>query len=87
VTRKSDPPSDDDDRVATVITRYDRGAITLGTAARLAGVDRWTMRERLREHGVDLRLGLADDADTQREIQAAGELTFDDADSRTSNSE
>jgi predicted HTH domain antitoxin len=82
VTRKSDPPSDDD-RVAAVITRYDRGAITLGTAARLAGVDRWTMRERLHEHGVNLRLGLADDADAQREIQAASGLTFDDVDSRT----
>jgi len=82
VTRESD-----DDRVATVITRYDHGAITLGTAARLAGVDRWTMRERLREHGVDLRLGLADDADAQREIQAASELAFDDADSRTPDSE
>lgn len=86
MTRKSDPPSDDD-RVATVITRYDRGAITLGTAARLAGVDRWTMRERLREHEVDLRLGLADDADAQTERQAASELTFDDTDSRTPDSE
>lgn len=82
MTRESD-----DDRVATVITRYDRGAITLGTAARLAGVDRWTMRERLREHGVDLRLGLDDDADAQREIQAASELAFDDVDSRTPDSE
>lgn len=86
MTRKSDPLSDDD-RVATVITCYDRGAITLGTAARLAGVDRWTMRERLREHGVNLRLGLADDADAQREIQAASELTLNDADSRTPDSE
>lgn len=45
------------------------------------------MRERLREHGVNLRLGLADDADAQREIQAASELTFDDMDSRTPDSE
>lgn len=45
------------------------------------------MRERLCEHGVNLRLGLADDADAQREIQAASELAFDDADSRTPDSE
>jgi len=41
----------------------------------------------LREHGVDLRLGLADDADAQTERQAASELTFDDTDSRTPDSE
>ncbi len=45
------------------------------------------MRERLREHGVNLRLGLDDDADAQREIQAASELTFDDVDGRTADSE
>lgn len=53
----------------------------------LVRIVRWTVRERLRKHGVNLRLRLADDADAQREIQAASELTFDDVDGRTADSE
>ncbi len=37
------------------------------------------MRDLLREHGVDLRLGVADKADARREAEAADELVFDDA--------
>lgn len=50
-----------------------RERITLGEAARLGDVDRWTMRDVLREHGADSRLGLADEADAAYESQAANE--------------
>lgn len=69
----------ENDRVAAAVALYDHERITLGEAARLADVDRWTMRDLLREHGVNLRFGLADKADAQREVQAAEELSFEDA--------
>ena len=50
----------------------------LGDAARLADVDRWTMRDILREHGVELRLGLVDEEDAAYEAEAATELEFGD---------
>ncbi|MCY4731110.1 UPF0175 family protein [Natronomonas gomsonensis] len=61
----------------------------LGDAARLADVDRWTMRDILREHGVELRLGLVDEEDAAYEAEAATELEFDDesADNETSDSQ
>jgi len=55
--------------------------ITLGDAARLADADRWTMRDILREHGVELRLGLADEDDAAYEVEAASELEFGGEDS------
>jgi len=64
------------DRIAAAVALYEREAITLGDAARLADVDRWTMRNILREHDVDLRLGLADEADVADEVDAANKLTF-----------
>jgi hypothetical protein len=39
------------------------------------------MRDILREHGVELRLGLADEDDAAYEVEAASELEFDDEDS------
>lgn len=75
------------ERVAAAVALYEREAITLGDAARLADTDRWTMRDILREHGVDLRLGLVDEADATAEVEAATELTFteprDDEESAT----
>jgi predicted HTH domain antitoxin len=70
----------DNERVAAAVALYEREAITLGDAARLADVDRWTMRDILREHGVELRLGLADEADAEYEVEAAEELEFTDQD-------
>ena len=68
----------ENERVAAAVALYEQEAITLGDAARLADVDRWTMREILREHGVELQLGLADEADAEYETGAAGTLEFTD---------
>ena len=70
----------ENERVAAAVALYEREAITLGDAARLADVDRWTMRDILREHGVELRLGLTDEADAEYESKAAEELEFVDGD-------
>lgn len=66
------------DRIAAVVALYDAGNITLGTAARLADVNRFEMRDILREHGVDLRIGLMDETDAEAEVEAAHDLTFSD---------
>jgi predicted HTH domain antitoxin len=68
----------ENERIAAAVVLYEREQITLGDAARLAEVDRWTMRDILREHGVDLRLGLVDEDDAAYEVEAANELEFDD---------
>jgi len=70
----------ENERIAAAVALYERERITLGDAARLAAVDRWTMREILREHGVELRLGLGND-DVADEVAAARELEFDCDDS------
>jgi predicted HTH domain antitoxin len=69
------------ERIAAAVALYERERITLGDAARLAAVDRWTMRDILREHGVEVRLGLVDEDDAAYEAEAARELEFDDEDS------
>jgi predicted HTH domain antitoxin len=53
---------------------YDDGEITLGTAARLAGLDRFEMRDLLRQEGVELRFGPEDMADARDEIDTARNL-------------
>jgi len=63
------------------VALYERERITLGDAARLADVDRWTVRDIFREHGVELRPGLVDEDDAAYEGEAANELEFDDEDS------
>lgn len=70
----------ENERVAAAVALYEREAITLGDAARLTDVDRWMMRDILCEHGVELRLGLADEADAAYEVEAATELEFADGD-------
>jgi predicted HTH domain antitoxin len=65
-------------RIAAAVALYERERITLGDAARIADVDRWTMRDLLREHNVELRLGLVDEEDATYEVEAATELEFDD---------
>ena len=71
----------ENERIAAAVALYDRERITLGDAARLADVDRWTMRDILREHGIELPLGLVDEDDAAYEVEAARELEFDDEDS------
>ena len=71
----------ENERIAAAVALYERERITLGDAARLAAVDRWTMRDILREHGVELRFGLADEDDAAYEVEAANALEFDDEDS------
>ncbi|WP_311172625.1 UPF0175 family protein [Halobellus ordinarius] len=71
----------ENERIAAAVALYNRERITLGDAARLADVDRWTMRDILREHGVELRIGLTDEEDAAYETAAAADLEFDDADS------
>ena len=71
----------ENERIAAAVALYERERITLGDAARLAAVDRWTMREALREHGVKLRLGLVDEDDVAHEVEAASELEFGDENS------
>lgn len=66
----------ENERIAAAVALYEREEITLGDAARLAAVDRWTMRDLLREHGVDLRIGLADAEEAADEVAAARELEF-----------
>jgi len=66
--------SNPDARIAAAVSLYADEAITLGTAARLAGVTRFEMRDVLREEGVELRIGPEDMADARREIDAARDL-------------
>jgi predicted HTH domain antitoxin len=80
----------DNERLVAAVTLYENETITFGDAARLAGEDRWIMREILRDHGVDLRLGLADETDAEYEAEAARTLEFGDEDGeedRTTSSE
>jgi len=66
--------SNPDARIAAAVSLYADEAITLGTAARLAGVDRFEMRDILREEGVELRIGPEDMADARSEIDTARDL-------------
>jgi len=70
----------ENERIAAAVALYEGERITLGDAARLADVDRWTMRDLLCEHGVELRLGLVDEDDAAYEAKAARKLEFDDED-------
>lgn len=72
----------DEDRIAAAVALYERETITLGAAARLAGVNRFEMRDVLRDHGVELRLGLSDDDDAEYEIESSRELAYADSDDR-----
>jgi len=71
--RRSRTPPRSDDSTQSVGSLLAR-AITLGTAARLADVTRFEMRDILREEGVELRIGPEDMADARREIDAARDL-------------
>ncbi|MXR19127.1 UPF0175 family protein [Halobacterium bonnevillei] len=66
----------DEERIAAAVALYERETITLGDAARLAGANRFEMKDILRDHGVELRLGLTDEADAEYEVEAARELDY-----------
>ncbi|MBX0305688.1 UPF0175 family protein [Haloarcula salinisoli] len=61
-------------RIAAAVSLYADEAITLGTAARLADLNRFEMRDILREEGVELRLGPEDMATARDEIETARDL-------------
>jgi len=61
-------------RIAAAVALYDSGEITLGTAARLADVNRFEMRDILREEEVALRVGPADMDAAREEIETARNL-------------
>lgn len=61
-------------RVAAAIQLYEDGEISLGKAARLAGVSRFDMPNLLREHGVEVALGPEDMADAEGEIEVARDI-------------
>lgn len=64
----------EDARLAAAIALYADDEISLGKAARLAGVSRFEMPEVLREHGIDVTLGPEDMTDARREIDVARDL-------------
>jgi Arc/MetJ-type ribon-helix-helix transcriptional regulator len=61
-------------RVAAAVHLYNTGDVSLGKAARLAGVSRYDMPDILHDHGVDVKLGPESMAEAQEEIEAAREL-------------
>lgn len=64
----------EDARLAAAIHLYDNDEISLGKAARLAGVSRFDIPDLLREHGVEVKLGPEDMEDAHREIDVARDL-------------
>ena len=71
----------DEERIAAAVALYERKTITLGDTARLAGVNRFEMKDILRDHGIELRIGLTDEADAEYEVEAARELEYADTES------
>ncbi|MDQ2072370.1 UPF0175 family protein [Haloarcula sp. H-GB4] len=61
-------------RIAAAVSLYEDEAITLGTAARLAGMNRFEMRDVLREEGIELRFGPEDMDAARDEIDVARNL-------------
>jgi predicted HTH domain antitoxin len=64
----------EDARLAAALRLYDSGEISLGKAARLAGVSRFEMPDILRQHDIEVKLGPEDMADAQDEIDVARNL-------------
>lgn len=64
----------EDERIAAVIRLYEEGNISLGKAARLAGVSRSDMVDILQAHDVEIQLGPVDMADATHEIDVARRL-------------
>jgi hypothetical protein len=62
-------------------TARSRNPTTTGNGARLADVDRWTLRDILGEHSAEPHFGLVDEDDAAHKVDAARELEFGDEDS------
>lgn len=72
MSRPETPNSDTNrDDLAYAIGRYALGEISIGKAAELASVDRWTMMEVLQDAGIELRLGPETVEDARREVAVA----------------
>lgn len=65
---------DEDARISAAVHLYENEEISLGKAARLAGVSRYEMPEILKEHGVGVRVGPEDMSEAEKEIDAARNL-------------
>lgn len=61
-------------RIAAAVSLYASRDITLGTAARLADVNRFEMQDILRQEEVELRFGPEDMAAARDEIDVARDL-------------
>lgn len=65
---------DEDARISAAVHLYEQQEISLGKAARLAGVSRQEMTDVLREHDVEIRIGPKDMDEAEREIEVARNL-------------
>lgn len=65
------PNGTDEDALAYAVGRYALGGISIGKAAELADVDRWTMLEVLQDAGITPRLGPETVEDARREVAVA----------------
>lgn len=61
----------EDAELATIVGRYALGELTLGEAAKRAGVSKIRMQEILNEAGVELRLGPETSEDARSEVDVA----------------
>lgn len=61
-------------KTAAAVALYEQREVTLGTAARLAGVNRFDMKEIIQEEGVELRIGPETVEQAQEEIENARDL-------------
>jgi predicted HTH domain antitoxin len=68
---RSETVDADEDDLAYAIGRYALGGISIGKAASLARIDRWTMIDVLEEAGVEVRLGPQSVEDARREAAVA----------------
>lgn len=79
MSRPEFPPNGaDEDALAYAVGRYALGGISIGKAAELADVDRWTMLEILQDTGITPRLGPKTIEDARREAAVALEENPDD---------
>jgi predicted HTH domain antitoxin len=79
MSRSETPTVDaDEDDLAYAVGRYALEQISIGKAAELAGVDRWTMLSVLQNAGITPRLGPETVEDARREVAVALEQDPDE---------
>lgn len=71
--------------VDAIVTLYSREIVTIDDAARLADVDRSTMRDIFRDRDVELRLGLPDKDDREYEAKQANEEILQEREHKNKN--